>query len=61
MDLFSVTIASTEVIIASIMALVLVEAIKRAAKVFRIVEEATRSFGEAADGIREEFITSVVE
>ena len=61
MDLFSRTIASTGIIIASIMALVLVEAMRRATKVFRIVREATRNFGEAAASIREETVASVVE
>ena len=61
MDLFSKTITSTGVIIASIMALVLVEAMKRAIKVFRIVREAARSFRVAAAGIREEAVAIVME
>ena len=61
MDLFSKTIASVGIIIASIMALVLVEAMRRATKVFRIAREAIRNFGEAITGIREEAVVSVVE
>ena len=61
MDLFSKTITSTGVIIASIMALVLVEAMKRAIKVFRIVREAARSFRVAAARIREEAVANVGE
>ena len=61
MDLFSKTITSTGVIIASIMALVLVEAMKRAIKVFRIVRETARSFRVAAAGIREEAVANVGE
>ena len=61
MDLFFRIIASTGVVITSIMALVLAEAIKKAIKVFRIIKGVVRSFMEAAARIREKAVASVVE